>query len=95
MVMVAVLAASLLLLFLMPAESDETTEQLVTYASLALYVVGLSLLAPVIYLRGKRKRPAGARSDSVDEDGEYEDETSEIEREFEALEKEIEREERG
>jgi amino acid transporter len=90
-VMVVLLAASLVLLFLMPAESDDTADLAVTYASLALFVVALALVAPVIYFsrRGGTRRPAAAEEEV------YGDEASDIEKEFEALEKEIDREEKG
>ncbi|HIH01900.1 TPA: hypothetical protein HA259_07520 [Thermoplasmata archaeon] len=93
-VMVALLAASVVLLFAMPAESDELVDQAITYGSVALYVVSAAMAGVVVYFRrvdGKigKEQPAGEE----DLDEEYVDEISEIEREFEALEKEIEREE--
>jgi len=95
-IMIALLAISLILLVIMPAESDEVMDQLVTYASIALYIVALSLVGVVIYYR--RSSPAGKVSDtrsSADPYEDFDDEISEIEREFEALEKETERKERG
>ena len=95
-VMVASLAVSLVLLFIMPAESDELTDQAITYCSVALYAASVAMVGAVVYFQrvdgeGDRGRPISDK----DLDEEYRDEISEIEREFEALEKEIEREESG
>jgi amino acid transporter len=93
-IMVALFAASLILLFVMPAESDVTIEVVLTYASVGLYVVALALVGAVVYYRRAAGANTSVRSAPVEEaHEEYEDEISEIEREFEALEKEIEREE--
>ena len=95
-VMVFLLLVSILLMIIMPAESDELADRAITYASFALFMISIALVGGVIYLR--RREPAKmspAGGSPADDDGEYEDEVSEIEREFEALEKEIEREERG
>ena len=93
-VMVALLIVSLVVLFVMPAESDELMEQLVTYGSVALYVASVAMAGAVVYFRrvdGPIDRARPSRDEELDE--EIRDEISEIEREFEALEKEIEREE--
>ncbi len=95
-IMIGLLAISLILLVVMPAESDDVVDQLVTYASIALYIVALSLVGVVVYYR--RSDPVGKVSDTrrpADPYEDFDDEISEIEREFEALEKETEREERG
>ena len=95
-IMIVLLAISLILLVIMPAESDDVVDQLVTYASVAIYIVALSLVGVVVYYRRSSpvERSSGARG-SADSHEDFDDEISEIEREFEALEKETEREERG
>jgi len=88
-IMIVLLAVSLTLLVIMPAESDDIVDQLMTYASIALYVAALSLVGLVIYYR--RSSPVGKVSDargSADSYKDFDDEISEIEREFEALERE-------
>ncbi len=94
--MIVLLATSLTLLVVTPAESDDVVDQLVTYASIALYIAALSLVGVLVYYR--RSGPVGKVSgtrDSADIYENFDDEISEIEREFEALEKESERDERG
>ncbi len=93
--MIVLLTISLILLVIMPAESDDVVGQLVTYASIVLYVAALSLVGLIVYYR--RSSPVGRTSDTRGSANPYESldgEISEIEKEFEALEKEIEREER-
>jgi len=88
-IMIVLLAVSLILLVIIPAESDDVVDQLMTYASIALYVAALSLVGLVIYYR--RISPVGRGSGtrgSADSHEDFDDEGSEIEREFEALERE-------
>ncbi|HUU07217.1 MAG TPA: hypothetical protein VMW88_02265 [Thermoplasmata archaeon] len=83
--MIVLLAISLILLVIMPAESDDVVDNLVTYASIALFIAAFSLVGVLVYYR--RSSPVGKVSDtrgSVDLD----DDISEIDREFEALERE-------
>jgi amino acid transporter len=92
--MVVLLVVSLILLFMMPAESDEVADLSITYTAIAIYIASLAMAGIVVYYRradGKGERPKPPSDDDVGE--EYMDEISEIEKEFEALEKEIEREE--
>lgn len=92
---------SVLILWTMPANPEETTDQAMTYVSIGIYIVGVTLTGPVIYYMRR-----GAKADS-EQEGEKEDlETvepdeseadnyvSDIEREFQALEMEIDREEK-
>jgi amino acid transporter len=88
-IMIGLLAISLILLVIMPAESDDVVDQLVTYASIALYIAALSLIGVVVYYR--RSSPVGEVSDtrgSTDPHEDFDDDISEIDREFEALERE-------
>ena len=88
-IMIVLLAISLILLVIMPAESDDVVDQLVTYASIALYIAALSLVGGVVYYR--RSSSVGEVSDtrsSADSHEDSDDEISEIDREFEALERE-------
>lgn len=88
-IMIVLLAVSLILLVIMPAESDDIVDRLVTYASIAIYMVALSLIGVVVYYRRTSSvgNTSGAR-DSADSHEDFDDEVSEIEREFEALERE-------
>ena len=95
--MVVLLIVSLVLLFIMPAESEELTDELITYGSVVLYAASVAMAGAVVYFRrvdGRGRSSARPVPDDEVEE-EYRDEISEIEREFEALEKEIEREERS
>ena len=101
----ALIIISVLLLWTMPANPEETDDQAMTYFSIGIYVVGLTLTGPMIYYM--RSGQAESREyDSPKDDlraaehGEpvgdgSDDYISDIEREFRALELEIEREEQG
>lgn len=87
--MIVLLAISLTLLVIMPAESDDVVDQLVTYASIALFLAAFSLVGVLVYYR--RSNPVGQVPDtrgSVDVHEDFGDDISEIDREFEALERE-------
>jgi hypothetical protein len=93
---------SVLILWTMPADPEETADQAMTYVSIGIYIAGLALIGPVIYFMR-----AGADADPQREEEKEETETAEpdepeiddyvsdIEREFQALEMEIDREENG
>ena len=101
----ALILISIMLLWTMPADPEETTDQALTYTSIGIYVVGLTLTGPVIYYMrtGPSSRPTDDRGEDevvnhqyeeyeTDDDSDY---ISDIEREFQALEAEIEKEEQG
>lgn len=101
----ALILISVLLLWTVPAEADETTDEAMTYLFIGIYVVGLALTGPAIYYM--RVGPSDRRESSWREvappavvnkepqSDDSDDYISDIEREFRALEMEIDREEHG
>ncbi len=104
----AVAAASLiivstLVLWSMPANPGTSSEEALTYMSIVIFILGLTLIGPVIYYMrtgGEDDREPDTGREDVGEPGpsdetESDDYVSDIEREFQALEMEIDREEKG
>ena len=101
----ALILISVLMLWMMPADPEETMDQALTYVMIGIYIVGLTLIGPVIYYTRVRRdsHPVfegteGDLGDAEKEDDESDDSSeyiSDIEREFRALEMEIERDEQG
>ena len=94
---IALSATSLFVLSETPADPDDSTEQMMTYLSLALFVMALALVGPLSFaIVGRGSRPAANTTGPTDPPGEVEEEeASDIELEFRALEMELDREERG
>ena len=92
---VALSAISLIVLYEMPADSDDSMEQMMVYLSLVLFVMALALVGPLAFaIVGRGSRPS-TKEIPPDSDADDEDEASDIELEFRALEMELDREERG
>ena len=92
---VALSAISLFVLFDTPADSDDSTEQMMIYLSLLLFVMALALVGPLAFViarRGARHATEDSPPDPSEEEGG--DESSDIELEFRALEMELDLEER-
>lgn len=87
---------SLLVLADVPAESDDSTEQMMTYLSLVLFVMALALVGPLAFAIARRGDVA-SEADNVPDPvvDDIDDEASDIELEFRALEMEIDKGEMG
>lgn len=99
---VALIFISLFVLSDVPSDTEDSTEQLMTYLSLLLFVMALVLISALAFVvsRGQSEpRSEGSTSEEVEEEGGDSSESyggaSDIELEFEALEKEIAKEENG
>jgi len=92
----ALMAISLFVLSEVPFDSEDSTEQMMSYVSLVLFMMALALvgaLALVIPRKGNAATKAKNASDKADED--FDDGASDIELEFRALEREIDSEEKS
>ena len=100
----AMVIVSILMLWSMPADAEDSSEQALTYVSVGIFIVGLTLTGPVVYyMRTSQEESADreveeteeAKEGAPSESSEVDEYITDIEREFQALEMEIEREERG
>ncbi|HUV61972.1 MAG TPA: hypothetical protein VMW71_07410 [Thermoplasmata archaeon] len=99
---VALMAISLFVLSNVPSDSKDSTEQVMTYLSLMLFMMAVALIgALAVIVSRKEGGPRKAKSapekadDELDDYDNPDDGASDIELEFQALEREIEREERS
>jgi hypothetical protein len=93
---VALMAISLFVLSDVPSDSEDSTDQAMTYLSLLLFMMAVALigaLAVVVSRKGGEDPDVEEVLDQVDDD--IGDDASDIELEFRALEKEIDMEERS
>lgn len=99
----ALVVLSIFVLWDMPADPGTPSERALTYMSIVIFILGLTLIGPVIYyMRNEREdrvgldsRPEEAGEPDPSDETDLDDYVSDIEREFQALEMEIDREEKG
>jgi len=91
---VTLMAISLFVLSDVPSDSEDSTEQVMTYLSLMLFMMAVALIGALAVVVSRRKGddPEGEMGiDLLSDDSD--DGASDIELEFRALEREIERDE--
>jgi hypothetical protein len=93
---VALMAISLFVLSDVPSNSEDSTEQVMTYLSLMLFMMAVALIGALAVVVSRREgdEPSAERTMNLPSD-DPDDGASDIELEFRALEREIERDERS
>ncbi|UCE45599.1 MAG: hypothetical protein JSU93_01550 [Methanobacteriota archaeon] len=87
---------SLIVLADIPADTDDSTEKMMTYMSLVLFVMALALVGPLALAIARKNTETDVAEELPEtSQDDFDDEASEIELEFRALEMEIERDEKG